>query len=949
VKKQSNNGRQYLAFISYSHSDEKFAKKLHNALETYKVPKKIQHDYECPDRLYPIFRDKNELPTSATLTENISAALKNSKSLIVICSPNSAKSRWVNEEIRQFKALGKESQILACIIDGEPNATDKNNVDSIYEAFPEALRFKLGEGGILSNEKLEPIAADMRLVQQRNSMKQKANTHQSYFAKIFELSIEEEEKLRLISGILNVPYYRLNDREKKRKKKKYTQYILQIFLLFLITIGLLLFGFYQIKKNNRLLIDKGHKALKSKNWNEAFLYFKESLESISTTEAKVGISIANHYLLPEVFSMSDPSGKVTSLAFSNDSNLLAVGGKNGSIRILNILDGSIMEMPKITKDEGDITSIVFSKDQKYIVSGSKYYEFSDGTGLIDSGTLKMCDVKKQTCDILYRGREIEQVFVNEEKSELVVINDRNEVMIYSLLTKKLLKKISVDSSNVASVFFENKEDNEIVACKSGELVHIDLNTLKIKSKSQLPMYVDNILKYNNRKLLGYRNNNLFIFTGKKSGEYAVFDSYSHESNVTTLDVSSNGRFSASGSGNGVVKIIEYGEHRNYFTTVKTNTKAICAINFSYDEKLMAVAGGDNRFAIYELPDKTKIDGVRVIPHGWEDELYGDNYISVSCDNRFIATTKKIYDIKNKTFIEIDILGDKYDVFLDTIKFNIKSTKVAYVFHRRNKCAKIRVINLKNNDTWDMDIKSGACDVSLHPSKDIIALVEYNSVFFYEQKRHNKLKEKDSLLFAEPIISISFDTSGENLYIISETVLYKYNLLSKDLIELFDFPELTLKKIITFQDDNRIILTVDNNKKIIIFEDGQSPIYINGHFEDMFALKGNVLVTKSEPFSDLELWDIKQKKHIETIQGNFYFFSFQGQCLESVFVNNIVSISFLLDEESNSDSSQFIPVQYSDGTLQFMKNYELSNARAKKPNQFQKLNITLLKNKLVSVK
>src|SRR5215831_1600981 len=94
---------RYWAFISHSHCDEKWAKRLHHALETYRLPKKLVGSVtpmgQVPARLFPIFRDRDELATSADLGASLKDALARSKSLIVLCSPAAATSRWVNEEV----------------------------------------------------------------------------------------------------------------------------------------------------------------------------------------------------------------------------------------------------------------------------------------------------------------------------------------------------------------------------------------------------------------------------------------------------------------------------------------------------------------------------------------------------------------------------------------------------------------------------------------------------------------------------------------------------------------------------------------------------------------------------------------------------------------------------------------------------------------------------------
>ncbi len=68
---------------------------------------------------------------------------------IVICSPQAAKSKWVNEEILAFKRLGREDRIFCLIVGGEPNATDMPGRED-EECFPPALRFRLGQDGDLS-------------------------------------------------------------------------------------------------------------------------------------------------------------------------------------------------------------------------------------------------------------------------------------------------------------------------------------------------------------------------------------------------------------------------------------------------------------------------------------------------------------------------------------------------------------------------------------------------------------------------------------------------------------------------------------------------------------------------------------------------------------------------------------------------------------------------------
>ena len=187
--------------MSYSHRDEKWGTWLHRALESYRPPKQIVGTVTArgpvPKRLAPIFRDREELASATDLGTVINEALTQSACQIVICSPSSARSKWVNEEILAFKRLGREDRIFCLIVDGEPNASD-DPAHAEEECFPPALRYKLGPDGNLSTERTEPIAADARQGKDGRT----------------------NAKLKLIAGILGVGFDGLRQREQRRRQRQ---------------------------------------------------------------------------------------------------------------------------------------------------------------------------------------------------------------------------------------------------------------------------------------------------------------------------------------------------------------------------------------------------------------------------------------------------------------------------------------------------------------------------------------------------------------------------------------------------------------------------------------------------------------------------------------------------------------------------------------------------------
>jgi hypothetical protein len=150
---------RYRAFLSYSHADTAWAKWLHRALESYRIDKDLVGRETAvgpvPKSLRPVFRDREDFAAGHSLTEQTLTALEASQFIVVICSPNSARSKYVDEEIRRFKALGHAARVIPIIVDGDPG-------DSQRECFPPAVRFKVSRDAELTSEREEPIAADAR-------------------------------------------------------------------------------------------------------------------------------------------------------------------------------------------------------------------------------------------------------------------------------------------------------------------------------------------------------------------------------------------------------------------------------------------------------------------------------------------------------------------------------------------------------------------------------------------------------------------------------------------------------------------------------------------------------------------------------------------------------------------------------------------------------------------
>ena len=136
---------RYIAFISYQRQDETLAKRLQHTLEYYKLPVAvIEKEPSLKDGVRPIFVDMTELGDEPFLKPAIEQALKDSRFLIVICSPRSAQSKWVNKEVQYFLRLKRTKRIIPFIVEGNPNA-----INTTIECCTPLLKKLLGQRELL--------------------------------------------------------------------------------------------------------------------------------------------------------------------------------------------------------------------------------------------------------------------------------------------------------------------------------------------------------------------------------------------------------------------------------------------------------------------------------------------------------------------------------------------------------------------------------------------------------------------------------------------------------------------------------------------------------------------------------------------------------------------------------------------------------------------------------
>jgi len=304
-----NDTPRYQAFLSYSHHDSAHADWLHKAIERFAVPKglvgRVTATGAVPRSLSPIFRDRHELAASSDLGQTIRVALKQSRFLIVLCSPAAAASRWVNEEILAFKKLHGERCVLAAIVEGEPWASELPGREA-EECFPPALREKIDRKGQSTGKRAEPIAADLREAGDGR----------------------EAGKLKLIAGMLGLGLDDLVRREQQRRQKRLTYLAAASLAGMTLTSGLAVFAF-----------DKRDEARDQRREAEGLVGFmlgdlRDELEPIGRLDAlnKVAVRALAYYERQDRKKLTDDQLAQRSKAYTLLGHIFtARGDTNGAL------------------------------------------------------------------------------------------------------------------------------------------------------------------------------------------------------------------------------------------------------------------------------------------------------------------------------------------------------------------------------------------------------------------------------------------------------------------------------------------------------------------------------------------------------------------------------------------------------------------------------------------
>jgi WD40 repeat protein len=571
---------EYDAFLSYAHRDKEITTAIQKGL--HQIGRRIGQL-----RALRVFRDDTNLTANPDLWGKITDALDGSRFMIVVLSPQSAESHWVNEEVSYWLQNRGHEQLMLVLAEGHL-LWDRKNA-RFDPALSDAAPRVLTESGALPAEPLYiDVGGDAPWDVRSLTFRDKVTA--------LAAPIHGKPKDQLAGDDL---------REQRRFRRLRTAAIASLAVLTVIAVVAALIAFAQRQQAIRRLHDatvaklnaEGAAMLAGATPGGDVRALQELLAA-NAIEAD-GVPILNAQIARfTTQKIVDTSSPVHQLAYSPDGSRIVTAEADGTVRRWQSASGKPVGAPM--KGHSDkVTAVTYTPDGQTIASTS-----FDGTMRLwnaDTGSPLVQDPQHVTASLT-------SVAVSPDGGVVITGGTDDDIRFWDPHSGQLRRSQQVFADNgvaISGVTFDRSGTRFAVSGNNGSIVVIDT----ITGKPHAPMSVQGVgSSHGDVSRIAFSPDGHMIASGGDDLELWNTDS---GENIRTIRVGErtlnfvsavafgpDGHRIATGRNDGVVQLWDADTGAQLGQTLTGHTAAVLGAAFSPDGRQIATASQDGTLRLW---------------------------------------------------------------------------------------------------------------------------------------------------------------------------------------------------------------------------------------------------------------------------------------------------------------------------------------------------------------
>lgn len=353
-----------------------------------------------------------------------------------------------------------------------------------------------------------------------------------------------------------------------------------------------------------------------------------SLSSLGIRRTYEPLSILPDAQEPELVVQTGHSGRVNSVAFSPDGQLVASGSDEHSIRLWDVRTGKLLRT--LTGHADRVYSVVFSPDGQLLASGSK------------DTTVKLWDVRTGRELLTLTGHSVRYCegfwlysVAFSPEGQILASSDDQAIRLWDVQTGKLLRTFPEGSHSITF-----SPDGQIIASDSGKLWDIHTGKILRTLTGNLPW---------GGYFVAFIPNGQFLAGGSLDGSLGLWDVQTgtmfrtltkHSGSLYSVAFSPDGQFLAGSSEDQTIRLwnVRTGTILRTFTG---HSGEVYSVTFSPDGQILASGSTDTTVKLWDVHTGKLLRTLT----GYSRQVYS---VAFSSDRQILASSEdysiRLWDI-----------------------------------------------------------------------------------------------------------------------------------------------------------------------------------------------------------------------------------------------------------------------------------------------------------------